>query len=138
MQTYTLREAAELCGMSVVAFRGRADRGSIRTVQRDGVRYVPHSELERAGLLPGAELRTLKVEVERLNKDLAVHRQLVESTQQQRQAEQQARETAEAALHEQRAQTTMVQEKLEVLEHDLAGAGPFRAWKIVRELRRQS
>lgn len=48
----TMREAAELCGTTRNAIRGRVERGSLRSLVRDGVRVVPLSELKRAGLYP--------------------------------------------------------------------------------------
>jgi len=52
---YTIREAADLAGMSRAAMRGRVERQSLRSVLgRDGKRRVPRSELERAGLLDHA------------------------------------------------------------------------------------
>jgi hypothetical protein len=51
MRTYTLREAAELTGLSQKAIRSRADRGALRFNVVDGRRRVPASELIRAGLL---------------------------------------------------------------------------------------
>jgi len=51
-RTVTIREAAELAGTTRDAIRGRVERGSLRSVLgSDGVRRIPVSELERAGLL---------------------------------------------------------------------------------------
>jgi excisionase family DNA binding protein len=51
-RTYTVTEAAELVGLSRKAISRRVDRGSLRSVVRNGRRLIPRSELERAGLLP--------------------------------------------------------------------------------------
>lgn len=51
MQTYSISEAPELTTLSQRALRARVDRGQIRAVMRDGVRRIPHSELERTGVL---------------------------------------------------------------------------------------
>jgi hypothetical protein len=51
-RTYSIAETAALTGLTVDAVRGRVRRGSLRSVERDGSRRIPHSELERAGLLP--------------------------------------------------------------------------------------
>ena len=52
---YTIREAAELCGLSRDAMRGRVERETVRSVLgRDGMRRIPRSELQRAGLLDHA------------------------------------------------------------------------------------
>jgi Helix-turn-helix domain len=53
-RTLTIAEAAQLTGLSRKAIRSRVDRGTVRAVLRDGVRRIPHSELERAGLLDQA------------------------------------------------------------------------------------
>jgi len=51
-RTVTIREAAELCGMSRDAMRGRVERGSVQNLMgQDGVRRIPVSELRRTGLL---------------------------------------------------------------------------------------
>jgi excisionase family DNA binding protein len=52
MRTCTISEAAELTGLSRKAIARRVDRGTLRSVVRDGRRRIPVSELERAGLLP--------------------------------------------------------------------------------------
>src|ERR1700749_3141366 len=51
METFTFAEAAEVTGVSKKALRNRVYRGNLQAVLRDGVRRIPRSELERAGLL---------------------------------------------------------------------------------------
>ena len=139
MHSYTLREAAELCDTTVKALRNRADRGSLQTVLVDGERRVPHAELERAGLLPGAELRDLRRRVELLSDELATSRQLVVSTERAAEAEREARERAEAALFEREAAAAVAMaaaDELRALEADLRAAGPIKAWKLARTRRR--
>ena len=51
MRTYTITEAADLTGMSRKAISRRVERGSLRSVVRNGRRRIPRSELVRAGLL---------------------------------------------------------------------------------------
>ena len=139
MRTYSLREAAELCGTTLVAMRSRADRGSLQTVLHDGERRVPHAELERAGLLPDAELRQLRRRVAQLTDELASSRQLVVSTERTAAAEREARERLEAALFERQAAATAAiatADELRGLEADLRTAGPIRAWKLARTRRK--
>jgi excisionase family DNA binding protein len=52
METYTLREAAALTGLTYEALRSRVDRGQIRALApgRGRTRRIPRSELESAGL----------------------------------------------------------------------------------------
>jgi len=150
---YSLREAAELCGVSLVTMRRRADRGTIQTTLTDGERRVPLSELERAGLLPDAELQQLRRRVERLTDELASSRQLVVSTERAAQAEREVRERLEEALFERQAAASQAEaaaaqadqvaaaaiaagEELRALEADLRVAGPIRAWKLARTRRK--
>lgn len=51
-RTYTIVEAAEATGLSRKAIARRLERGSLRSLVRNGRRLVPRSELVRAGLLP--------------------------------------------------------------------------------------
>lgn len=132
-RVYSLREAAEFCGVSLKMLRARADRGTLQTVMRDGERHVPHAELERVGLLPGAEVRELRHQVERLHDELAVHRQLVESVERDRDAADEARRLVEQELHAQRAAATTATAQLRELEAQVARAG----WWERRQLRRQ-
>lgn len=51
MRTYTITEAADATGLSRKAIARRVERGSLRSVVRNGRRRIPRSELMRAGLL---------------------------------------------------------------------------------------
>lgn len=57
METLTIAEAAEATGLTKKAVRNRVDRGQLRAVLRDGVRRIPQSELERAGLFEAGTKR---------------------------------------------------------------------------------
>ena len=57
MRTYTITEAADLTGMSRKAISRRVERGSLRSVVRNGRRRIPRSELVRNGLLEDTEKR---------------------------------------------------------------------------------
>lgn len=50
-RTYTIAEVADLVGLSRKAVARRVERGSLRSVVRNGRRLIPRSELVRAGLL---------------------------------------------------------------------------------------
>jgi excisionase family DNA binding protein len=52
VRTYTISEAAEITGVSRKAIARRIERGSLRSLVRNGRRRIPRSELVRAGLLP--------------------------------------------------------------------------------------
>lgn len=60
MRTYTITEAADLTGLSRKAIARRVERGSLRSVVRNGRRRIPRSELARAGLLEEGEGRPLE------------------------------------------------------------------------------
>ncbi len=77
METYTLAEAAALTATSVQVLRRRADRGTLRTVQRDGKRRVPRSELERAGLRIGPPADTAELVAELTATIVGQERELV-------------------------------------------------------------
>jgi excisionase family DNA binding protein len=51
MRTFTISEVAEITGVSRKAIARRVERGSLRSVVRNGRRRIPRSELVRAGLL---------------------------------------------------------------------------------------
>jgi excisionase family DNA binding protein len=55
LRTYTITEAAEATGISRKAIARRVERGSLRSVVRNGRRRIPRSELVRAGLLGDGE-----------------------------------------------------------------------------------
>lgn len=55
METLTISEAAERCGLSHKAIRNRVDRGQLRASLRNGTRRIPASELERVGLIGPAD-----------------------------------------------------------------------------------
>ena len=134
METYTLSEAAERCGVSVAALRRRADRGTIRTVKRDGVRRVPRSELERAGLgveapaTPAEVVRELTETIRRQERELAALRALPERVDAERErvgaAEHRAADSAAEAL------------RLRAELDAIAAAGPIRALRLRQRLRR--
>lgn len=50
-RTYTIAEASDLTGLSRKALARRVERGSLRSVVRNGRRLIPRSELVRAGLV---------------------------------------------------------------------------------------
>lgn len=100
MESLTIREAAGLCGMSVPAMRKRVDRGTVGAVLRDGVRRIPRSELDRAGLVPGARVRELELELQRLQAEVATLRLLPERVEQALQARIETEERARVAAEQ--------------------------------------
>ena len=117
IETYTIREAAELCGVSVMAMRKRVDRGGVRAVLRDGVRRIPHSELERHGLLAGARERELEATVTRLRAEIVdlrlIPEQLETTWRAKLVAEEHARERAQNEYHRSQAETQAARAQLE-------------------------
>jgi hypothetical protein len=123
METFTIRDAAERCDVTYQSLRKRVDRGTVRTVKgADGVRRVPRAELERAGLWPGSqlaaptgqELEQLRAELEATRAELAA---TTETLTRQADAERQAREIAEAAMHEHRVSAELAEAEREAAEH---------------------
>jgi hypothetical protein len=151
METFSIREAAEHCGVSYQAMRKRVDRGSVQIVKRDGVRRIPRVELERAGLWPGArqgdneEVAGLRQENERLREELVQHRQLTERAEAAVDAERQARDRVELEFHRERAERHASEqaseqarrERDELRSHleEIANAGPIRVLRLRRKLR---
>lgn len=150
METLTIREAADACGMTYEAMRARVDRGTLRAGKRreDGTRMIPKSELQQAGLLPGADVAQLHNEVDRLRRELKEHRLLTERAQSETAAERQAREFIEQSMHQERAEKQTLQAQLEQIERahveasskleGLTDAGFFARRRILRELRRSA
>jgi hypothetical protein len=117
-ETYSIREAADVCRMSYEAMRARVDRGVVAAVKRDGVRHIPRAELERAGLWPGSaqpavdvdELRAENAQLRDELRELRLLPQRIEREWRARvQAEHDARERAEAASHAALAERTEIE-----------------------------
>ena len=161
METLTIAEAAEATDLTAKAMRNRVDRGQIRAVLKDGVRRIPRSELDRAGLAaklpheaasepqtaddePAAEAAAWKEVLERLERQAG---ELAELRVLTRQAEslRDERDRLEAAVHEERAEKQAAKAKLqdlaethqEALERleQIKGASFFARRRLVRELR---
>lgn len=137
MEAFTIREAAERCRVSYEALRKKVDRGSLRVVKHDGVRRIPQSELERAGLWPGAlssdapDVAALREEAERLRRELGEHRLLTARAQAAAGAEREARELIEQDLHRERAERRVAEDRLELV----VGAKWWERRRLLRELR---
>ena len=139
-ENFTIREAADACGLTYEAMRARVDRGTIRAGKRreDGSRVIPESELQRTGLLPGADVATLRAEVDRLQSELKTHRLLTEKARSETGVERAARERIEEALHQARAEKQAADQAAEELQtqlKEIAAAGPIRAFRLRRKLR---
>jgi hypothetical protein len=150
METFTIREAAERCQVSYEALRRRADRGSVQTVRKEGVRRIPRVELERVGLWPGVrsdapeEVQRLQAELEQARGQLRELRLLPRKVD----AERKARELIEVTLHQERAEKQSLALQLSELEQEqaaigvklesLRSAGFFARRRLLRELRAQT
>ncbi|MBV9802612.1 MAG: hypothetical protein JO130_05455 [Solirubrobacterales bacterium] len=150
METFTIREAAEACGMTYEAMRARVDRGTLRAGKRreDGARTIPKSELQRLGLLPGADVATLRIELDRLREELKTHRMLTEHAESATAAERRARELIEETMHKERAEKQSLALQLRELEQaqesttvklqQIATASFFTRRRLLREFRAQA
>lgn len=135
METYTLSEAAERCGVKVEALRRRADRGTLRTVKREGVRRVPRSELERAGLRVGDPahvsdvVRELTETIRRQERELVSLRALPERVESaRRDHEREATVRVEAERRAQAAEEKARQDEAAAAEAQ-AAAEAARQWR---------
>jgi excisionase family DNA binding protein len=155
MRTYTTQEAAELTGSSVRALRKRIERGQLRAVQHGRYWKIPHTELERLGMIgpegtargqetegtngPDVMLVALereRAERERLTQELARLRPLPEQIE--RITEDLHRERAERIAAEAKASEAMgAAEELRAAERMFVEAGFFERRRMLRELRRR-
>lgn len=147
IEIFTIREAAEKCGLSYEAMRKRVDRGSVKTNLKGGVRLIHRSQLEEAGLWPvpqGGDPELLK-ENEELRKEVEQYKVLTEQAQSTAEAERTARAEAEASMSKAQAERLAAEqvakaqeEKAEALRADLeeiSNAGPFKALRMRRRIR---
>ncbi len=137
MRSYTVREAAEACGVSYQAMRTRVDRGQLEIIKRDGTRRIPEIALEKAGLLGGPtdpEVVQLRSENAELRQELQTMLALPARVE----AEREARERMEEAFHQARTEKQAADQAAQELQaqlEEIASAGPIRALKLRRKLR---
>jgi len=152
METLTIREVSECCGLTVKAVRNRVYRGQLRSVKRGGLRRIPVSELQRADLIsstdetpkrqlrspvsPETELiRDLVTRMQRQEKELGELKVLERRAQSLKDAQQQA----EIALQKEHAKAVEAQSKAQELGRTLdniAVAGLFQRQRLLRKLRK--
>lgn len=83
METYTIRAAAERCGVSYQSMRKRVDRGALEVIKQGGRRLISRSELERVGLWPDTPPERIDAEIDRLRAENAqLESQLIEYDEQ--------------------------------------------------------
>jgi len=140
-QLFTIREAAERCGVTYESIRKRVDRGTLTSLKKDGVRLIPRDELERLHLWPGSqrqlsdslELQHLRTELDNALAELATLRPQLDT-------ERESRERSEAAMHQHRAEAITARAQLEsttsVIEPLTAG-GLISGFRALRALRRR-
>lgn len=137
MQSYTVREAAAVCGISYQAMRTRVDRGQLQVIKRDGTRRITESELETAGLLGASsdpEVVRLRAENTQLRQELQSMRTLPARIE----AEHEALERMEQAFHQARAEKQAADQGAQTIRtqlEEIAAAGPIRALRLRRKLR---
>lgn len=143
VEVFTIREAAEHCGVSYQTLRKRVDRGTVQIVKsRDGIRRIPRSELERVQLWPGSkaqqlsdsqQLQTTRAELDEALAELATLRPQLDT-------ERETRERTEQAMHQHRAEAITAQAQLDstaaVLE-PLTDGGLISGFRALRALRRR-
>ena len=137
MRSYTVREAANACGVSYQAMRTRVDRGQLQVIKRDGIRRIPERELEKAGLL-GGPTDPAVVHLRSENAELRQELQAMRALPARVEAEREARERMEEAFHQERAERQAADEAARELQsqlEEIAAAGPIRALRLRRKLR---
>ncbi len=140
MQSYTVREAAEVCGISYQAMRTRVDRGQLQVIKRDGTRRITEGELETAGLLGSSsdpEIVRLRSENAQLRQELQAMRTLPARVE----AEREARDRMEQAFHQARAEKQAADQGAQAIQiqlEEIAAAGPIRALRLRRKMRGQT
>lgn len=146
-RTVTIREAADLCGTTQAAMRGRVERGTVRHVLgRDGKRRIPVSELRRVGLLDHARnhddpanvagmaphhatvagMADFVAALERLHAENVAVTERAVVAETRLQLEQQTASTIETELHRTRAELAAATERADQLAADLAARGRRR------------
>ncbi len=137
MQSYTVREAADVCGISYQAMRTRVDRGQLQVIKRDGTRRITEGDLEAAGLLGSSsdpEIVRLRSENAQLRQELQAMRTLPARVE----AECEARDRMEQAFHQARAEKQAADQGVQAIRtqlEEIAAAGPIRALRLRRQLR---
>ncbi len=140
MQSYTVREAAEVCGISYQAMRTRVDRGQLQVIKHDGTRRITEGALEAAGLLGSSsdpEIVRLRSENAELRQELQAMRTLPARVE----AEREARDRMEQAFHQARAEKQAADQGAQAIQiqlEEIAAAGPIRALRLRRKLRAQT
>jgi hypothetical protein len=140
MRSYTVREAAEACGISYQAMRTRVDRGQLQVIKRDGTRRITESELEATGLLgvsSDPEVVRLRSENAQLRQELQSMRALPARIE----VEREALERMEQAFHQARAERQVADQGAQAIRaqlEEIAAAGPIRALRLRRKLRAES
>jgi DNA anti-recombination protein RmuC len=140
MRSYTVREAAEACGISYQAMRTRVDRGQLQVIKRDGTRRITESELEATGLLgvsSDPEVVRLRSENAQLRQELQSMRALPARIE----VEREALERMEQAFHQARAEKQAADQGAQAIRtqlEEIAAAGPIRALRLRRKLRAEN
>lgn len=137
MRSYTVREAAEACGISYQAMRTRVDRGQLQVLKHDGTRRITEIELETAGLLGGSsdpEVVRLRSENAQLRQELQAMRALPARIE----VEREALERMEQAFHQARAEKQTADQGAQAIRtqlEEIAAAGLIRALRLRHRLR---
>lgn len=121
--------------------RKRVDRGTIKSVRKDGVRLIPREELERVELWPGSKERKLSTSLELQHLRTELNQALAElaTRDSQLNAANESRERSEAAMHQHRAEAMAARARLESTRaaiEPLTTGGLISGIRALRVLRR--
>jgi hypothetical protein len=140
-ELFTIRDAAERCGVTYESIRKRVDRGTLTSLKKNGVRLIPRDELERLQLWPGSQRQLSdSLELENVRTELNAALAELATLRPQLDTERESRERSEAAMHQHRAEAMAARAQLESTTaaiEPLTGGGLISGIRALRVLRRR-
>jgi multidrug resistance efflux pump len=140
-ELFTIRDAAERCGVTYESIRKRVDRGTLTSLKKNGVRLIPRDELERLQLWPGSQRQLSdSLELENVRTELNAALAELATLRPQLDTERESRERSEAAMHQHRAEAMTARAQLESTTatiEPLTGGGLISGIRALRVLRRR-
>jgi hypothetical protein len=123
METFTIREPAERCGVSYQAIRKRVDRGSLEVVRKDGVRLIRKRRSSERGCGRGRARTPLRSSPGCRRRTSACDSSCeLRQLPQQVDGEREGRERVKLSLHRERAERTALEQQLRQAEQARAEA----------------
>lgn len=140
-ELFTIRDAAERCGVTYESIRKRVDRGTLTSLKKNGVRLIPRAELERLQLWPGSQRQLSdSLELENVRDELDKALAELATRDSQLTAANESRERSEAAMHQHRAEAMTARAQLQSTAaaiEPLTAGGLVSGFRALRALRRR-